>query len=379
VHTLGACPLPAGHPPSLYNAAVKSWDVIVIGAGIIGLAIARELRKRGMSVLVVDRGEPGREASYAAAGMLVGEGQENPPALREMARTSARMYPEFVHEIEDESRSKVDLRDHGTIIFLAEGETAEQSSSALLSRRELAQLEPDVAQPERVAARIEERSVDPRALTSAVLKACLHRGIEVSSGEQVSSVNISDSRVSGVITQKTAYSAPVVVNCAGAWSGQFPPHRCPTRPVRGQMLAVVPRRQLLRHVLRSPEIYLVPRSDGRVLIGASLEEVGYDKRVVPETIQQMHRQAVKLIPILKEARILEDWAGLRPGTPDALPILGPTRTPGYYVATGHYRDGILLTPITAQVMAQVITGESPCLDLSSFAPERFFQKDLRAG
>jgi glycine oxidase len=357
---------------------VKTWDVIVVGAGVIGLAIARELSKRRLSVLVLERGEPGREASHAAAGMLVGDGEENPEQMRALASASARAYPEFVHEIEDESHSKVDLRSDGTIILLSREEAATHSSTKLLTAAELAELEPEVAGPERQAVRIEERSVDPRALTAALLKACLHRGAEVASGEQVTSINLIDSRVSGVTTQKTAYPANCVVNCAGAWSGQFPPYTFPTRPIKGQMLAVVRRQPILRHVVRSPEVYIVPRSDGRILIGASIEEAGYDKRVVPDTIQRMHREAIKLIPALAEARILEDWAGLRPGTPDNLPILGSTQTPGYFVATGHYRDGILLTPITAQVMAQVITGESPYLDLRSFSAQRFLQRDARA-
>jgi glycine oxidase len=138
------------------------------------------------------------------------------------------------------------------------------------------------------------------------------------------------------------------------------------------MLAVVSKRKLVQHVLRSPQVYIVPRSDGRILIGASVEEAGYDKRVVPNTIHRMHREALKLVPALAGARMLEDWAGLRPGTPDGLPILGDTHTPGYYVATGHYRDGILLTPVTARLMGQVITGEKPSLNLQPFSMERCF-------
>jgi len=348
---------------------VKTWEVIVIGAGVIGLATAWELRKRGLSVLVVERGEPGREASHAAAGMLVGNGQENPPALQPLATTSARMYPEFVHAIEDESGTKVDLRSEGTLLI---GYTSDPpSSSETLSPADLDRIEPELAKAPASAARIEERSVDPRALTAALLKACLHRGVDVSSGEDVISVNLSDARVSGVTTLKTNYPAPMVVNCAGAWSGQFPPYKFPTRPVKGQMLAVVSRRMLVQHVLRSPHVYIVPRTNRRILIGASVEDAGYDKSVVPDTIHCMHREAIKLVPALAEARMLEDWAGLRPGTPDGLPILGPTPTPGYYVATGHYRDGILLTPITATIMGQIITGEPPLLDLVSFLPERF--------
>jgi glycine oxidase len=134
---------------------------------------------------------------------------------------------------------------------------------------------------------------------------------------------------------------------------------------------VMPSHDLLKHVIRSPRVYLVPRSDGRLLIGATVEEAGFDKRTDPATIQRLHRSAVALVPELAEARILEDWAGLRPGTPDALPILGATAIPGYYVATGHFRDGILLAPITAKIMADVIEGLNPEYDLTPFSPARF--------
>ncbi len=146
----------------------------------------------------------------------------------------------------------------------------------------------------------------------------------------------------------------------------------PTRPVKGQMLCLVmPPRNLLKHVVRTPEVYLIPRSDGRLLVGATVEEAGFDKRTDPDTIQRLHRAALKLVPKLADAKILEDWAGLRPGTPDNLPILGATPTAGYYVATGHFRDGILLAPITAQVMADVIEGRTPEHDLTPFSPSRF--------
>jgi glycine oxidase len=136
------------------------------------------------------------------------------------------------------------------------------------------------------------------------------------------------------------------------------------------MLAVVGAR-VLTHVVRSPEVYLVPRSDGRILIGATVEEAGYDKRTDADTIHRLHHAAIRLIPPLQQARVLEAWAGLRPGTPDDLPILGETGTRGYFVATGHYRDGILLAPVTAEVMAPLITGGKPEQDISAFSPERF--------
>ena len=159
---------------------------------------------------------------------------------------------------------------------------------------------------------------------------------------------------------------------AGAWAGSFSTHHFPTRPVKGQMLAVASaQHDLVRHVIRTPEVYLVPRSDGRIVIGSTLEEAGFDKRIDADTIQHLHQAAIRLVPTLEAARVLEAWAGLRPGTPDDLPILGATNTPGYFVATGHFRDGILLTPVTALVMAQVITGAKPDYDISAFAPLRF--------
>ncbi len=144
-------------------------------------------------------------------------------------------------------------------------------------------------------------------------------------------MNLSDSRVTGVTTKKTSFLAPKVVNCAGAWSGKIGPHAFPTRPVKGQMLCLaMPSRTLLKHVIRSPQAYLIPRSDGRLLVGATVEEAGFDKRTDPHTMRNFHTAAIALVPKLADAKILEDWAGLRPGTPDTLPILGATATPGYY-------------------------------------------------
>jgi glycine oxidase len=356
-----------------YNAVVKSWDVIVIGGGIIGLSLSIELRKKGASVLLVERGEPGREASYAAGGMLVDCSLETPAALQALATASAHMYPEFACALEMESGMRVDLRDQGTILLLSDTHTHHSPSQAgALLPANLVELEPALAAPNRPAFYLPERSVDPRALAVAAITAAKRRGVDVSSGDAVTAVNLSGGRVSAVTTTKTSFPAPKVVNCAGAWSGQIAPHAFPTRPVKGQMLCLAsPSRNLLKHVIRSPEVYLIPRSDGRILVGATVEEAGFDKRTDVTTIQRLHRAAVAMVPELRNAKILEDWAGLRPGTPDALPILGATATPGYYVATGHFRDGILLAPITAQVMANVIARTDCRYDLKPFSPTRF--------
>ena len=355
-----------------YNAKVKTWDVIVVGGGIIGLSLSIALRKLGLRVLIVERGEPGREASYAAAGMLVDCAAETPAALQPLAIASARMYPEFVHELKDESGIDPDLREQGTIALASHDEVdhLSQHGAETLSPDQLTKLEPAIAGSGQLAIYLRERSVDPRTLVAASLKAAKHRGVDISSGSTVASVLLSDGRVTGVSTAKTTYAAPVVVNCAGAWAGQILPHPFPTRPVKGQMLSVVGQ-PVLRHVVRSPEVYLVPRSDGRILIGATVEEAGYDKRTSADTIRRLHQAAIGMVPGLAQARILEDWAGLRPGTPDNLPILGATATPGYFVATGHFRDGILLAAVTAHVMAQVVTGVRPELDLTLFSPARF--------
>jgi glycine oxidase len=351
--------------------SVKTWDVIIVGGGIIGLSLSIALRKRAASVLVVDRGEPGREASHAAGGMLVDCAFETKPALQALATASAKMYPEFAYELEVESGTKVDLRDYGTILLLP---SEHSKSAAEFSSVELQTMEPALAEGSNSlqVVYLKERSVDPRALTAAALKTAKKRGVDFSSGDEVTAINFSDGHASGVTTTKTSFLAAKVVNCAGAWSGQIAPHSFPTRPVKGQMLCLaMPKRDLIKHVIRSPHAYLIPRSDGRLLVGATVEEAGFDKRVDRETIQRLHKAALALVPKLSDARFLENWAGLRPGTPDALPILGPTATPGYYVATGHFRDGILLAPITAAIMADVLEGANPGLDLSPFSPSRF--------
>lgn len=370
-----------------YNARVKSWDIIIIGGGIIGLSLAISLRKQGLRVLVVERGEPGGEASSAAAGMLVGSGSELPPVLKILAAESANLYPEFVHELQDESGLKVDLREQGTILLSASGDFP--SGAEMLSTDKRRLLESDLApfessvskfggrgrpplhrQNRYQAAFTPERSVDPRALMAAAVKAARHRGVDISSGTEVRSLLTSGDHARGVQTDKTSYSAEMVVNCAGAWAGYIVPHKFPLGPVKGQMLSVVGGPSL-QHVIRADEVYLVPRSDGRVVIGSTLEDAGYNKQTDVDTIQRLLHAARELVPALANARVHEDWAGLRPGTPDHLPLLGGTSIRGYFIASGHYRDGILLAPITAQVMTELILGKAISHNLSAFSPVRF--------
>ncbi len=289
-------------------------------------------------MLVVERGEPGREASSAAAGMLVGSGTELPPALQALATESARMYPEFVHELEDESGLKVDLRDQGTILISATGDFPAGAEKLSMEKLRCTGAESGAIPEFRFyaggrgrpalhnqnaysAAYITERSVDPRALVAAAIQAAKHRGVDISSGSEVEVLLIDGNRTSGVQTNKTGYPAEIVVNCAGAWAGSVGPDNFPVRPVKGQMLAVVGGPEL-QHVVRADEVYLVPRSDGRIVIGSTIEDIGFNKQTDVNTIQRLLGAARELVPALANARVHEDWAGLRPGTPDHLPLLG---------------------------------------------------------
>ena len=356
---------------------MKAWDAIVLGGGVIGMSLARELRKQGADVLVIDRGQPGQEASHAAAGMLAPFGAHMPAALRPLASISAGLFAEFVHELEDESERVVDLRDSGALV--TEDELGEVAGDKELNPAELHALEPCLEYRPGMHF-VHERSVDPRALMAALLDAAKHRGIHIAHGSAAAAVRRADGHLT-VNSERTEYIAPRVVNCCGAWAGTIGGscQPLPVRPVKGQMLSLVaPHRDILKHVVRTSEVYLVPRTDGRVLVGATVEEAGFDKRVDSDVIQKFHQLAAHFVPDLGEARILEAWAGLRPGTPDDLPVLGETDVPGYFVATGHFRNGILLAPATAIAMASRVRGVAPAIDLAPFSPQRFAQTKLAA-
>lgn len=356
-------------------SAVKTWDVVIVGGGIIGLSLAWSLRKHGAEVLVVEKGEPGREASYAAGGMLAPIDPHSPPLVQKFGMFSAGLYREFVREIADESRMKVDFRHEGTIVLVpAEraGEAARVPGLRLLAQDEVARVEPGLESGGAAAFFLEEASVDPRALMAALLAAARHCGVEVAHGEAATGVAVEDGRATAVTAAKTKFPARAIVNCAGAWAAQVGPANLPVKPIRGQMLSLIPaRRDVLRHVVRTGECYIVPRSDGRVVIGSTLEDAGFDKRTDAATIQRLHQAAARAIPALGEARLHEDWAGLRPATSDDLPILGRMAVEGYYAATGHHREGILLAPATAQIMTELIRGTALSFDIAPFSPARF--------
>lgn len=341
---------------------MNSWDIIIAGAGIIGVSIALELRERSASVLLLDRGEPGQEASSAAAGMLAAGGFETPPALRPLALESARMFPEYVRKLEELSGIKTDFRRHGTIVF---GQEAAPADCKQLSAEELRQREPFLQSQDHPAFFVQEDSVDPRLLMKAAVSATKNKGIEIRGNAEVKEIRSRGNHIE-VLTSAGIFSAAQAINCQGSWSG------VPVKPRKGQMLYLQPaRKDLLQYVVHAPEVYIVPRSTGKILVGATVEDVGFDKSVVPSTIEDLHRSAALYLPELTSAPVIESWAGLRPGTPDDLPILGLTEIPGVFIASGHFRNGILLAPVTAKVMAELLTGVKPSLNISSFSLSRF--------
>ena len=337
---------------------MPSPDFVIAGAGIIGLSLALELDRRGASVVVLEAGEALRQTSTAAAGMLAVEDPANPPALKPLAQLSAQLYPAFLDRIADLSQTRVPFQTTTTL------EAA--SDQPMPNPRELV---PQLASDSPTFRLLEERSVDPRQLAAALHAAVQSTSIEIREHTALTRVSMTPTAVH-IGTTAHPLSASRLIDCMGAWSP------APVVPRKGQMLAVRLAPSLdLSTVVRTPDVYIVPRTDGpnagRAIIGATIEDAGFDLTVKPADILALNQRAVALIPALAQAEFLESWSGLRPATTDGLPLLGALPTqPRYIVANGHFRNGILLAPATAHVIAQMLFDEVPALDLSPFSPTR---------
>jgi glycine oxidase len=366
---------------------VASSDVIIIGGGIIGLSLAHKLASENLRVIVLDRQQPGLEASWAAAGMLC-PGPESPDdaALVPLAKKSLALYPEFINAIEQASGTPANFRRDGTLeLFFGATAEAERDRTVAahcahdlgtqaISADEARAIEPSVAKSAFAAAWLpHECSVEPRALTSAVLQAAKKCGAEIRANVEVRRLLIEGSRCDGVETQSEKFTAKHVVLAAGCFSSAIgaAARIAPTRPVRGQMLSLRTARPIPNHVVRSHSGYVVPRGNGLVVAGSTIEDVGFEKGVTAAGIVGILSAAIELIPELAGAAIEETWSGLRPDTPDHLPLVGPTEIEGLWLATGHYRNGILLAPATAQILRNWILQGKPDFNVEAYSPRRF--------
>ena len=367
---------------------MKTFDAAIAGAGLIGGSIAWELAEAGLRVALFDGQEPGREASWAGAGIL-SPAPENPGMIAsvEIGKASLAIYPEFVRRVEEASGKKAGFRPKGTLQALFSSEAREELSTIValhhglglkaeaLSAEDARELEPALSEDlEAAVLRPEEASVDNRALTEAVIAAARGAGVEIFAGAEVQAIRKEGSRCTGLqLASGEGVAAKWTVIAAGSFSERIAGigHSAPVKPAKGQMLSLRAANAKIERVLWSDHIYLVPRNDGRILAGATVEYVGFEKNVTAAAIEKLLAAAIKLAPALANASIEEMWAGLRPDSADHLPILGPAEADGLLLATGHFRSGILLAPITAQLIREWITLGRVTVDWQRFSPMRF--------
>ena len=366
---------------------MKKFDAAVAGGGLIGGAIALELARAGLRVGLFDRQAPGQEASWAGAGIL-SPAPENSGMipLVPLGKASRAICPEFVATVEEISGQKTGFRPTGTLEALFSRDARAELNTIIalhhglglkaepLRAEDARELEPALSEEvEAAVLRPEEASVDNRALTQAVLEAAKISGVEIFPGNGAEAIWPEGGRCKGLILQNEKIAAEWTVIAAGCFSAGIEgvAQYAPVRPAKGQMVALRATELLIERVLWSEKVYLVPRNDRRILAGATVEYVGFEKSLTAGAIEKILSAAIELAPGLANAQIEETWAGLRPDSPDHLPILGPTDVEGLLMATGHFRSGILLTPITARLVREWITLQRVSVDWDRFSPMRF--------
>lgn len=351
----------------------KKPDVVIVGAGVIGLGIAWRLAQRGAAVIVFDQGAAGAGASHAAAGMLAAcaEAEPGEEALVALGRSSQSLWPAFTAELEQATGLSVDLRHEGTLVVaLTADDQARlrhqlqfQTSIGLplgwLSAAEARQREPHLAGVAGAVFSPEDHQVDNRKLVGALRSAAAAAGAVIREHAAVERIVVIQGRATGIrLGDGTEVAADVVVVAAGAWSrsiaGVPPEMRPPVRPVKGQMLALRMDAPLVSHVVWAPNVYLVPRRDGRLILGGTVEEKGFDATLTAGGVLALLEAAWRVLPAIEELPIEETWVGHRPGSRDDAPILGLSPVTGLVYATGHYRNGILLAPVTADAIARLV-------------------------
>ena len=362
-------------------------DVLIIGGGAIGLSLAYELSGRGTRVQVVDRGLPGQESSWAGAGIIPAAGSGPfPHPYDQLTSLSHALHGRWSSQLLEETGIDNGFRRCGGLYLARRHAEAEHLAAVarqwsaqglkveLLSSQELAEHEPQLAPP-LGALRVPDESQlrNPRHVR-ALAVACERRGVTISPGVEVGDFITSGTRITGVRTADEVLSAGQVVICGGAWSRLIAARlgvSIAVKPIRGQIVLLDRGSMPLRHVVNEGPRYLVPREDGRLLVGSTEEDVGFEKQNTSEGVRGLLDFAIELVPGLSTARIERTWSGLRPGTADGLPYLG--QTPGIdnlYVAAGHFRAGLTLSCITAVVISRLMRGEPPEVDLSPFRVDR---------
>jgi glycine oxidase len=361
-------------------------EVLVVGGGVVGCAVALRLVKGGALCTVVERSVPGAEASSAAAGILAPQAEaEGPGAFLSLCLRSRALYPGFVEEVEALSGLRVGYRRSG-VLHLAfaeaslerlrarvQSQAAEGLSAELLDGKSVRRLEPVLSPAVLGAALFEDDgSVDNRLLMRALSMAAERAGVRFVTGH-VRALLQANGRASGVDVDGDQLRADAVVVAAGAWTGLVPgcglsPRQ--VRPARGQMVMLRSRLPLLERVAFSDGGYLVPRSDGHLLAGSTVEFEGFAKEVTAQGLKHILDVALQMVPSLADVPVVETWAGLRPFTEDRLPVLGPGPFPGLFLASGHFRNGILLAPVTAELLAEAVLGRRTTLPLEPFRWDR---------
>ncbi len=365
---------------------MERHDAVVIGAGVQGCAVALRLAQAGKDVLVLERSIPGAEASSAAGGILSpGVEAVEPGPFDSLCRASLARYPALVRELEAATELHVGFRGGGTLevalddehahVLAARAERLEKQGIAaeVLDGDATRALEPGLSPEARGALFFPgESSLDPRLLARALYLAAHGAGARFRTG-QVHRIVHEGGRAVGVDHDTGRLGADAVVLAAGAWSALVEGSGLPrgaVRPVRGQIVLLDTRPRLLSRVVFSDKGYVVPRADGRVLCGSTMEEVGFEKAVTAGGLRAVLELAIEIAPQLANAPVIDTWSNFRPASPDGWPVLGPGAVPGLFYATGHTRNGILLTPITADAVSAAVLGKPPPVDLSPFSVER---------
>jgi glycine oxidase len=372
-------------------------EVLIIGGGVIGLSIARELRKKGVKkITILERGRVGKEASYAAAGMLAPNAEtEKKDDFFYFCDESNKLYPQFAEELFDETGVDIELDRKGTL-YLAfnEADAGEirrryewqkgvglqvEHLSAQETRQAEAFISPDVLESLFFP---NDWQVENRKLLQALQKYAEINSIEIRENTEVTNLLIENNKVIGAETANEKFFAEKIILTTGAWTSLLKAEHLtmpPVKPIRGQMIAFQTAKRLFEKVIYSPRGYLVPRIDGRILAGATVEDVGFDKNITTSGIEFLRENALEIAPSLVNLEIAEKWAGLRPFAPDGLPILGSfPPVENFFLATAHYRNGILLAPLTAQILAENIVENKESKYLKIFSPDRFQKYSLRS-